>query len=147
MESGKRQGIPIAFLHGDGKDSRSKGLIDLLLRDIQPQGAKGKAGSGERDASKLTGKKGFKTDLVGEKLLDENGLKSIPWIKNHLKEVMEERGNKEAVDRESTKARFLYTVPGKDIPLILGGHPKISKDFNQEAPFADLAVLGFRIGG
>jgi hypothetical protein len=79
-------------------------------------------------------------------LIDETGLKSIPWIKNHLKDVMEERGNKEAVDRESTKARFLYTVPGKDVPLILRGYPKISKDFNQESPFADLEVLGFKVG-
>ena len=146
-EVGKRQGVPIAFLEGNkGKENAKLGaLAKKLLDALKPQGTAGRPkgkgkgkGKGDKDSMKMTGIKNFSTLLYGEKLLDTNLSPTSPikWIKEHLAAVMEERGNKEAVDREVSKARFLYTYAGKDTTM-----GRLNKDFNQDAPLVDLDIL------
>lgn len=148
VEAGRRQKIPIAFLNGKAKDVKSRNIAEKLLAEIKPAGAKPKeakegAIGKEKDGMKLTGMKVFETELVGERLLDAD-LGTFKWIKDHLKEVLEERGNKERTDRESAKSRFLYTVVGKSVPLMRATAiptPRVSKDFGQDAPFVDVDLL------
>ncbi|MBY0230498.1 MAG: hypothetical protein K2W96_14530 [Gemmataceae bacterium] len=143
---GKRQAIPLAFHHGKGKDQTGDLVRKKYLLDIKPSGARGKDGKKEKDDDlKLTGMKTYDTQLVGEGLLDKD--LAIPAIRSYLKDVMDERGNKERTDKETGKLRFLYTGTGKekDAPLVYRGAVRVSKPFGQDSPFVDTDVVFDRL--
>src|SRR5262249_7940339 len=73
---------------------------------INPQGAKSKD-------FKRTGRKVIAdTRLTGTALLGKE-LDTISAIRDHIKDVMEDRGTRESFKREADKFRYVYTVKGK----------------------------------
>jgi pimeloyl-ACP methyl ester carboxylesterase len=124
MEAGKEHKVPTLFVFGKN-DKRGDDLSMRLYKDINPKGEKNKD-------LKRTGRRIIPdTKLTGESLLGVD--ETIPAIRDHLKDVLEDRGSRESSKREADKYRYVYTIKGRYI--------KDNKKAGEEVPSVDVNFI------
>ncbi len=121
-EAGREYKIPMAFVFGD-KDNISNNYCRRIVDEITGLGSK-------KLDLKETGIKGFDTNLVGSKLLDEN-LPTEKWIiETYLNPFVEKRGVRERRIHQADRYAF-YWSNGRANPM----HPGIlAKKAGDEMP-------------
>ena len=120
--------VPQLFVYGKG-DANGQNFSETMLKTVKPN-IKDKT-----PHLKLTTKVGINgTKLAGEKLLSKPLDTRRIIIKEYLEKVLEERREKEWMERKPTTSVYYYSSSKI--------RPRVAKPSGQEAPAVDLGLFG-----
>jgi hypothetical protein len=120
---GKRNRVPMLFLYGkDDPTGRAKLNASMALTKMLPPGYRmmeDSPGQNKDSNYKFTRDYAVATKLEGSQML-QNSLNTSSVIKAYIRDVLEERGNREAKRHEAEKYRYFWIPPGGGINQV---HP------------------------